>query len=1578
MTVIESIAKGEAPVGLASETYPVSRRRTLYTAMSVVLGSLSLLTLSTNAFSAPTHSVQKDVAGFPTWYQDANGIRVTLCYNPNDANCVAPVSATYNPALPLSFPTPGNYPDELFYSAADSDLVVVNDSASCPSFTPTAPVAGAGSTIHMALEAAFLNGTLTPGDQMVFGRLRVISKAGNGLCPANWYTFRTPYGPITLQTDQNAEIKGVVAAAATNDVGCLPGPVSPCNFDLAQGAPVLSVGLLRQVNGVGASSAAAGYLGNGVTSGTITGGILDIYDKTGTGSFNRFEVVKWPAGVTPATSGVGVDCTDLDCVILGATSNFAVAAKLAGPLGSQAVLDFGGQVAGTSSASLPLALTNLGSGTLGQGNTTIDSFALSGVGAGNFVITGNDCVGVPLIRDAACNVSVQFTPSANGFTTASLDVFGNGGQLLHSVTLNGTGITAGQLPSPSIAPASGVVDFGAVRLTNAGKVQVVTVSNATGAAPLSVLPSLTGSKAFSIAYDNCSAAFLAAGASCDIGLQFVPTAVAPVDSTLNLATNSGPLSVFVMGHGTGGIAAVSATVDAVNTFPDWYQDENGLRVGQCDNPANTLCVATPVAGGVSFPTNYPDEWFYYLAQSTPMAVSDPACSIQPGNIFVEAGMEAAFLGPIGPNQGITFGRLRIVSHGGLCPNTAYKLTHPYGETVLSTDGAGLIKPNPGTSDVGCLGAPCDYTVALSAPVFESFLTQSVHPDGYLGDPLSPSTVTGAPFIDPDGQPANYFKVERLDAAGTGQPLAFTTEFAVSGRLVGPMLASPAQYEFEAIEVLSTSSAQQIIFTNDGPFPVALDATLPLELIGTHVSNFKVVSTTCTAGLSLAHAQTCAANVTFTPSFTGVRSAALRIKHSGGNNPLSVALSGIGNSPAGTAAISASVETLRFTDLHVGVFSESASVIFSNIGGSAPLLVNAPSITGPFAIVDNGCADSAVAPGLTCTMKVQFQPSVIGAFAGTLTVPSNAASGSMAIPVKAKATNVTATVSAALDTAGLPIWYQDGNGVRVEPCLTQDGNCVLLADAGFDPTQPIVFGINYPGESFYNLTDSETISIPADASCGGTGGLALLRIGTEVAYATLPPTLGGQLIFNRLRIVAGGLCPNTVYNFVHPYGVSSLTTDGNGDIRPKTGTLDNPNVVGTLPLTPGLLQWDPNVAPAAPVGYLGDARTLHPIVGSQYRPTPTSEPANYFKVVRASGAKLVGETKLFTVSGRLPGPVVSSLSGKDFGIWEQAKTSTAQQFTITNLSDLPVSAFIASLTGANANQFAISANACAAATLNQDQSCTIDVQFKPTAAAGAGAKAATLVLGHNGLRSPLNISLKGTSVAVGSPALSVTPTTLAFGTVVVGASGTQQTVTIRNAGSGEMRVGALAVGGANPGQYAITGNTCLNVLTANAACTMTINFTPTSSGSKPASIVVSATDVEVAGGHIAVIIPSVTESLTGTGGQGTLSLSASTFAITGKVGGPGTAKLTVTNSGTAPFSLSATPFTFTAVSANNPVPKFSAAATGCTNVAVGKNCQVTVTFTVPAGTATNTLFSVDMKLNSNASNTPVVRLNGTVK
>src|SRR4029077_4990876 len=56
--------------------------------------------------------------GYPLWYKDTNNVRAELCLEPGNANCI--MGDLPNPGQPVSFPD--NFPDEAFYSMADSSI----------------------------------------------------------------------------------------------------------------------------------------------------------------------------------------------------------------------------------------------------------------------------------------------------------------------------------------------------------------------------------------------------------------------------------------------------------------------------------------------------------------------------------------------------------------------------------------------------------------------------------------------------------------------------------------------------------------------------------------------------------------------------------------------------------------------------------------------------------------------------------------------------------------------------------------------------------------------------------------------------------------------------------------------------------------------------------------------------------------------------------------------------------------------------------------------------------------------------------------------------------------------------------------------------------------------------------------------------------------------------------------------------------------------------------------------------------------------------------------------------------------
>ncbi|HZG83484.1 PKD domain-containing protein [Paenibacillus sp.] len=135
--------------------------------------------------------------GYPVWYKDENGLRLQLNTDPNDPYSGITPADLPNPSAPVSFPD--NFPSESFYFSAEAEME-----------TGT----GGRARLVLALEAAFVNEVPTPGEQIVFGRVRVRARE---LIPGAVYTVYHPYGVETFEADDEGEIN------FTEDIGDMDG-----------------------------------------------------------------------------------------------------------------------------------------------------------------------------------------------------------------------------------------------------------------------------------------------------------------------------------------------------------------------------------------------------------------------------------------------------------------------------------------------------------------------------------------------------------------------------------------------------------------------------------------------------------------------------------------------------------------------------------------------------------------------------------------------------------------------------------------------------------------------------------------------------------------------------------------------------------------------------------------------------------------------------------------------------------------------------------------------------------------------------------------------------------------------------------------------------------------------------------------------------------------------------------------------------------------------------------------------------------------------------------------------------------
>ncbi|MBW3504477.1 MULTISPECIES: hypothetical protein [unclassified Pseudomonas] len=274
-------------------------------------------------------------------------------------------------------------------------------------------------------------------------------------------------------------------------------------------------------------------------------------------------------------------------------------------------------------------------------------------------------------------------------------------------------------------------------------------------------------------------------------------------------------------------------------FAAWYQDSHGRTLDLCLSKAVSsrvpgtpgaptyMCNLLPTPGvfddaqPVVFPTNFPDEAFWFTADGT---IVDAARGI---NLAYGSAIEAAFAAdePIEGDQ-ISFARVRIrvdVPTAG-----TYVITHPYGIEVFTVDTPGRRAINM-TRDIG-IGAPKTYDGALKGDI-GPFLRSVNGPytetnpvsggaEQFIGDPNLTEAVTGSPFN------TNYIRIE-----GPGGLDLRSTVFAVSGKLstvVRPTPLITQRSTYSRKQGASAPIAQQDVFVLAPPPPatVSLSSSTP--------------------------------------------------------------------------------------------------------------------------------------------------------------------------------------------------------------------------------------------------------------------------------------------------------------------------------------------------------------------------------------------------------------------------------------------------------------------------------------------------------------------------------------------------------------------------------------------------------------------------------------------------------------------------------------------------------------------------------------------------------------------------------
>jgi hypothetical protein len=273
----------------------------------------------------------------------------------------------------------------------------------------------------------------------------------------------------------------------------------------------------------------------------------------------------------------------------------------------------------------------------------------------------------------------------------------------------------------------------------------------------------------------------------------------------------------------------------------------------------------------------------------------------------------------------------------------------------------------------------------------------------------------------------------------------------------------------------------------------------------------------------------------------------------------------------------------------------------------------------------------------------------------------------------------------------------------------------------------------------------------------------------------------------------------------------------------------------------------------------------------------------------------------------------------FGSISVGTPSTARAVTLSNIGTAALAITGISMAGFNPGDFAQTNNCGSSLAIGAN--CTINVIFTP---AVAGSRSGSLRITDNASGSPHSVSLTGTGLG---PAVTLSPTSVAFPVTLDFATSATQTVTVRNSGTTTLTINSIAITGTNASEFAISTKTCGTTLAASASCTVSMTFQPQVAAARSASLTIT----DNAPGSPRNV------AMTGTGTMVSVSPASLTFAS--QLVGTTSASQNVTLGNVGPGTLTITSIL---IGGTNP-GDFTQTNTCGSTLASGATCTVSVTF-----------------------------------
>src|SRR5229473_1576921 len=867
----------------------------------------------------------------------------------------------------------------------------------------------------------------------------------------------------------------------------------------------------------------------------------------------------------------------------------------------------------------------------------------------------------------------------------------------------------------------------------------------------------------------------------------------------------------------------------------------------------------------------------------------------------------------------------------------------------------------------------------SNPTQVTFNGVSHNPDAGAANCTSTKIIATIPPAE-TGTPGNVFvSAVNPPPGGGGGPFVIGA-FRFSINAVGGASAgfSPAALSFSNQATTTTSAAQTVTLTSTGGASLT---TTSIAKTGTNSGDF-VLDTSATGackttGQALAPTQSCTFAVTFAPTAGGLRSASITVADTGAGSPQVISLSGTGV-VVNPLSVSISPNTVNFASTAVSSTSSQQLAHVTN-NGTSLLNLGAPTITGAnsgdFAVVapstGTDCRSSAtLAVNKSCVYALTFTPLASGTRVATLNIADNAPGNPHTVSLVGPATGGAAV---SLSPANIPFGNQKvgTSSATTDLTITNNGSAQLnitsITLTGTDPTQ---FTLGAPTSGAACPLGASNLA--ASASCKVGVKFAPTTTGAKSANVSVADNATGSPqtvpLTGTGAVPVAGLAPANIAFGNQTIATSSATSDVTlSNTGQASMNITSITLTGTDTTQFALVA--PTSGTACPLGASSLNAGASCKVGVQFAPTTIG--AKSASVSVADDAAGSPQTVLLTGTGvNAPVPVVTlNPTSLAFGNQKVGTTSGALNATLTNTGNANLNITGVSITGTNLADFSSSGTTCTGTTvLTQNQSCTLGATFTPGA---QGARAAAFTITDNASGSPHSLPLNGTGTI---PGVGLAPANIAFGNLPINTTSATTDVTLTNSGLASLNITSITLTGTDPTQFMLgaptTGTACplgASSLAAAASCKVGVNFAPTTTGGKSASV----SFVDDAAGS------PQTVPLTGTGTAPGITLAPTNIAFGSKRTGTSTAAtdVTITNSGTATLNITSitvtgtdpTQFTLGAPTTG------TACALGASALTAGSSCKVGVKF-APTTTGAK---SANMSVADDATGSPqTVLLTGT--